>query len=163
MTANIRSAAIAAEVANTLGTAPDADEIQEALVTAARLGKIAGLRRARKHYRNYAPWKIAESIRNTYQALGADTAAYEQEQADKRQAKLDAALGTIGYEAGAAVIEAESSAGADAFDTVFSADAVAGFAGMEPFTVPTVKTVYDAETLTVDADAPRPVKDSPQA
>lgn len=93
-----------------------AEGIADALAVAARLGKISGLRKARKLARRGEG--VEESIKRTYQALGVDTDAYEAEQAQKRQAYLDAALSTVAYEAGR-----------DTFD---------GFAGMDDVTVPRV-------------------------
>ena len=74
------------------------ESFTEALSKAARLGKISGLRRARKNFRKGEG--VEDSIKRTYQALGADTDAYERDQAEKRQAYLDAAVGTAAYGAG---------------------------------------------------------------
>lgn len=96
------------------------EELNTLLVKAARLGKISGLRRARKNFRKGEG--VEDSIKRTYQALGADTDAYEVSQAEKRQAHLDAALGTAAY-----------GAGLDAM-----------FAGSTPADVPTPRPVKDS-------------------
>lgn len=86
-----RSESIAQSVYNPLtdnlpGTA---QEFTDALVKAARLGKISGLRRARKAFRealqtgDYPFDVIEKSIRSTYVAMGADTAAYEADQRER--------------------------------------------------------------------------------
>lgn len=115
-------------------------ELEALLAKAARLGKISGLRRARKHLRGAILYgtdpfaNIAGSIKGTYEKLGADTDAYEQEQTDKIQARLDAELGTIAYEAGVAALT--------------DPDTIAGFAGMEPFTLPGATVITDQGVTT---------------
>ncbi len=133
MPANVRSAEIAEAITDNIpaGDLPqDIQELQALLVHAARLGKIAGLRRARKLTRRGQFYRIGQSIRNTYIALGYDTDAYEQEQVEKHGVYIDSpTLSGEPVDLGTAL-------------------------GFEPFEVPSVTTVYDTPTLTKDLDAP---------
>lgn len=53
-------------------------DVEKMLIEATRLGKIQGLRKARKLARDGKG--VEDSIRATYKAMGADTDAYEAEQ-----------------------------------------------------------------------------------
>ena len=69
---------------------------EERLVAAARLGKIQGLRKARKLARQGRG--VEDSIRNTYKALGVDTDAYEAEQKIAHPERYPVLVGGFGYD-----------------------------------------------------------------
>ncbi len=87
-----RSESIARSITELVGTDLPAtpDELTALLTKAARLGKIGGLRRARKAFRTALadgttnPFEsIEKSIKSTYVALGFDTDAYEADQKER--------------------------------------------------------------------------------
>lgn len=138
------------------------EEFREALFEAATLGKISGLRRARKLARQGRG--VEASIKRAYVALGADTDEYERVQRERHPERYVGfvIVGTPSYEA----VAGDSNALADSdfnpgvtltvYDrdtltvsdesqeaSAFSNDVVAGFAGMSDLTIPSPRVVTD--------------------
>jgi hypothetical protein len=140
VTATVRSAQIAESITDNLapGDLPqDVQELQALLVHAARLGKIEGLRKARKLARRGGAYLIAGSIKNTYAALGYDTDEYEAAQREAHPERYVTSYLLVGFDADEAQARVDA-AQEEPQDPAFSNATIAGFAGMADVPVPRV-------------------------